>query len=125
LLRFFVADDRPAVREVIRAYLEGMDLSCRVIGEAADGEAAYGQILALKPDVAILDIEMPRMSGLDVAAQLRAVGNGTPVIFCSGDLIGERQALPSGVIGCLRKPVTLEALRSVLPGAASIDPTAV
>ena len=68
-VRVILADDHEVVRHGIRQFLiaSGID----VIGEAADGLKALDLIKMLQPDVAVLDIQMPHMSGIEVARQVR------------------------------------------------------
>ena len=73
-VRILIADDHDVVREGVRAILQKR-ADWEIIGEAANGQDAVTQIETLKPDVVILDITMPKMSGLDVA---RKVVHNTP-----------------------------------------------
>ena len=65
-IRILIADDHPIVRKGVRQSLEE-DANLTVIAEAGDGETALALIQELKPDIAILDIEMPKLDGLVVA----------------------------------------------------------
>jgi DNA-binding NarL/FixJ family response regulator len=105
-----LADDHPIVRQGLRALLEGED-GCQVVGEAADGLTAIALIAQRKPDVAILDLQMPDLNGLEVARRVREKAPTTRMIILSmhGD-----------------EPFVLEALRYgvsgyVLKGAATSD----
>jgi DNA-binding NarL/FixJ family response regulator len=55
--------------------------TCAVVGEAHDGEAAIAAAAALRPDVIVLDISMPEMSGLEVATRLRLAGSTAEIVF--------------------------------------------
>jgi two-component system LytT family response regulator len=68
-LRVLVVDDEPLVREGIRALLE-REAELRVLGEARNGEEAVERIRALRPDLVLLDVQMPGMDGLAVVAAL-------------------------------------------------------
>lgn len=68
-LRVLVVDDEPLVREGIRAFLE-REPDVRVLGEARNGEEAVEQIRELRPDLVLLDVQMPGMDGLSVVAAL-------------------------------------------------------
>lgn len=70
VIRVVLADDHAVVRKGIRDFLQE-DGDIEVVGEAGDGEKARELIAALTPDVAVLDIRMPRLSGLDVARWIR------------------------------------------------------
>jgi two-component system, OmpR family, response regulator len=77
--RILIVDDDPHIRQVLSFALgkAGMQTA-----EAADGESALGAIAAQRPDLVVLDINMPRMSGLDVCRKLRA-SDDLPILFLS------------------------------------------
>jgi DNA-binding NarL/FixJ family response regulator len=70
-IRTLVADDHRIVRESLVALLEASG-TCQVVGQAADGIEAVELALQLRPEVAILDISMPRLNGIEVVRRLRA-----------------------------------------------------
>ena len=76
LIRILIADDHPIFRDSLRALLE-LERGFQVVGEAPDGESTIHQVRRLQPDVLLLDIAMPRMSGLDVLRELS--GQSLPV----------------------------------------------
>jgi DNA-binding NarL/FixJ family response regulator len=78
--RVVTADDHPAVRNGLKQAIEA-DPAMRVIGESNNGESAFRQIAALRPDVAVLDFEMPRLSGFGVARKLMDDAIDVPVII--------------------------------------------
>lgn len=105
-----LADDHPIVRRGLRVLLETED-SCRVVGEAGDGLTALDLIERLEPDVAILDVQMPDLGGLEVARRVRERAPRTSVVMLSMHA---------------DEPFVLEALRHgavayVLKGAAATD----
>ncbi len=73
-----LVDDNQAMLARAEAVLEA---ACAVVGEAHDGEAAIAAAAALRPDVIVLDISMPEMSGLEVAARLRLAGSTAEIVF--------------------------------------------
>lgn len=119
MIRLFLADDVPAVREVMRLALQGRGGRYLVAGEAADGRSALDRIAATGPDVIILDVEMPRMTGLEVVHALLARGDCTPVILCSGSEAELPEQLPETVVARLRKPFRLEQLAEAVERAAT------
>lgn len=119
MIRLFLADDVAAVREVMRLGLQERGGRFLVVGEAADGSSALERIAATGPDVIILDVEMPRLTGLDVVRTLRGQGDCTPVILCSGSEAELPEQLPDTVVGRLRKPFRLEQLVEAVEQAAS------
>ncbi|KAA6214816.1 DNA-binding response regulator [Streptomyces albofaciens JCM 4342] len=74
-IRVLIADDQEMVRRGLRRILESRP-DIEVVGEAADGVAALEAARALRPDVALVDIRMPRMDGLEVTRRLAGAGSG-------------------------------------------------
>jgi DNA-binding NarL/FixJ family response regulator len=74
-----VVDDHPAVRRGLRSRFE-LEGDLQVLGEAADGVEALHKLDQVDPDVVILDVEMPLLDGLAVAARLRAEGRRTRAV---------------------------------------------
>ena len=72
MYRVLIADDESIIREGIKCLFDWESLGYTIAGEAANGETAYQQILALQPDIVLLDIRMPGMSGLDVIREARS-----------------------------------------------------
>jgi DNA-binding NarL/FixJ family response regulator len=111
-----VADDHPFVRIGIRKILS-KTTDIVVVGEASDGEQALHMVEQLAPDVLLLDVEMPRMNGIQVASQLRK--NESPVRILVLSAYEDRQhilgMLNGGVSGYLTKevPDTQKAVRYV------------
>ncbi len=79
-IKVVIADDHPLMRDGLRRAIEAT-ANLKVVAEAGDGQMALDRILSLKPDVAVLDIDMPIMSGFDVARALREKGIPTAIIF--------------------------------------------
>ncbi len=71
MIRILLADDHTVLRESLAVVLRGSG-DCVVVGEAADGITAIEQALALRPDVAVVDISMPRLSGIEVVRRITA-----------------------------------------------------
>jgi len=110
-IRVIVADDHHLVRQGIRALLEKAD-DIEVVAEAADGQEAVGLVERLAPDVLLMDIAMPRLSGIQAVGRVRALGVGTQVVILSmySDEALVRQALRSGAQGYLLKRSVSEEL---------------
>ena len=110
--RILLADDESGVRSLVTRFLESTGY---VVEEAVDGAAALEAIMARPPDVAILDVYMPKMSGLDVLLKMREECIGTPVIVVSGfpedELVDA--VVQHGAI-FLSKPVSLQELRRLV-----------
>ncbi len=106
-----VADDAPFIREIILNFLS-VGTSFEVVAEAENGQEAVEKCMELKPDLVILDIVMPVMSGLDAIIKLRELEFTSPVLACSTNHTEYvvSQALSSGFNDFLQKPFQREAL---------------
>jgi DNA-binding NarL/FixJ family response regulator len=115
-----VADDHPFVRIGIKKILS-KTADIVVIGEASDGEQALELVKQLAPDVLLLDVEMPRMNGIQVASQLRK--NESPVRILVLSAYEDRQhilgMLNGGVSGYLTKEEVPDTLVKAVRGVAS------
>lgn len=69
-LKVLIADDHPIFRRGLREVVEA-DAGLSVVGEAANGVAAVREIEALRPDVAVLDIDMPQLNGFEAAREIK------------------------------------------------------
>ena len=76
--RVLIADDLEPVLEAVVALLQD---SFNVVGMASDGRTALAAILKLEPDLVVLDISMPGMTGIEVARELKCRGNKTKIVF--------------------------------------------
>ncbi|RKS73522.1 LuxR family two component transcriptional regulator [Actinomadura pelletieri DSM 43383] len=127
MIRALLADDETMIRAGVRAILAA-DPGIDVVAEAADGHEAIELTLRHRPQVALLDIRMPRLDGLAAAAELRRVAPATAVIMLT--TFGEDEyiarALAGGASGFLLKsgdPHELIAgVRAVADGAAYLSP---
>jgi DNA-binding NarL/FixJ family response regulator len=79
--RILLADDHEIVREGIRTLIARARPEWEICGEARDGEEALEAVRNLKPDVVILDITMPKMSGLEVAPRIAKLGLGCRILM--------------------------------------------
>ncbi|WP_292997896.1 response regulator transcription factor [Nevskia sp.] len=126
-LRVLLAEDQAMVRGALSALLN-LEPDIDVVGACADGEAAWLALQQLKPDLLVSDIEMPKLSGLELAARIAERGLKTRVVivttFARAGYL--RRALDAGVVGYLLKDAPAEqlaeALRKVSRGARVIDP---
>jgi two-component system chemotaxis response regulator CheB len=80
--RILIADDSAVMRSLLRSVITS-DAGLEVVGTASDGESALSAIEILRPDLILLDVEMPVMDGLVTLRKLRARGHKMPVIMCS------------------------------------------
>ncbi len=79
-IHILIADDHPIVRQGLRQVIEASP-GLRVVGEAEDGQSALARIRTCKPEVVVLDIDMPGMDGFEVARAMRAQGLIDPIII--------------------------------------------
>lgn len=80
MLKIYLAEDQVMIAQALKTLLELED-DLKVIGTATDGKQALKDIIALKPDIALLDIEMPSLTGLEVATQLKLLAIPVKVII--------------------------------------------
>jgi len=103
-LRILIADDHSVVRAGLRALLESRN-GWEVIGEAADGRDAVEKATKLKPDVAVLDIGMPLLNGVDATRRIRTASPMTEILILtmheSDDLV--QQVVQAGARGYILK----------------------
>jgi two-component system nitrate/nitrite response regulator NarL len=123
MIRVLIADDHAVVREGIRHVLapaEGFD----VIGEATDGARAVELARELQPDVVVLDLTMPVLSGLDAAERIRGVSPDSRILVLSIHEHGEYAARSrrAGALGYLRKDSSPAELRSAIRAIAEGKP---
>lgn len=127
-IRVLVVDDHPIVRHGLMALLRyepGFDIA----GDAADGDAAVQAVLTVNPDVVLLDLRLPRLSGVEVMVQARAKGSKARFLvlttYDSDDDI--QRALAAGAKGYLLKDVSpaelVQAIREVMRGNAALEPS--
>lgn len=96
--KVLVVDDSFVMRTVIKNLIAA-DPELEVVGEAANGEEALAQAKVLKPDVVLLDIEMPVMSGLDCMKRLRLISRAKVVIVSSVAQLGSPESLTARSLG--------------------------
>ncbi|NUP01631.1 MAG: response regulator transcription factor [Nonomuraea sp.] len=117
-VRLIIVDDHPVVRDGLRGIFDSDDFE--VVGEAADGPEALAVALRTGPDVVLLDLRMPGMSGAEVIRRLREQCPGTHVLVLTtfGDDADVVPAIEQGATGYLLKDTPrAELLRAVLAAA--------
>ena len=104
-LRIFLADDDERMRRVIGALL-AFHPGWQVCGEAADGEDALNKIPRVKPDIVLLDAEMPKVNGLEAARQIVRRDSACKVIILVPDVTAQivRDVFHAGALGFVLKP---------------------
>jgi two-component system, NarL family, response regulator NreC len=115
MIRVLIADDHRLVRQCFRALLE-RDAEVRVVGEAGGGQEALELTRTLRPDIALLDIQMPGLSGLQVARQMGAQSPQTKIVIVTmlADEELVAQALRLGARGYIIKHDSFAELGTAL-----------
>ena len=127
-IRVLLVDDQPLLRTGFRLILQG-EPDLEVVGEAGDGEVALTQVQALRPDVVLMDIRMPRMDGVEATRRLNELPDPPKVLVLTTYDLDEHvvESLRAGASGFLLKDVPadelVQAVRVVHAGAAVVAPT--
>lgn len=127
MIRLLLADDENLIRDAL-ATLLGLEDDLEVVGQAASGTEAVAVASKLSPDVAVLDLQMPGLDGIEVAEKLaRVVPGCVCMILTSHGRPGHlKRALETGVRGFLPKttsaPVLAGVIRQVHAGGRYVDP---
>lgn len=127
-IRILIADDHPVVRRGLRQTIEA-DSGLEVVAEASDGETALAQIQELKPAIAVLDVDMPKLDGLGVAREIRKKRLPVEIAFLT--IHGEEDlfhaAMDLGSKAYILKDSALteivKALRTVASGQYYVTPS--
>jgi len=127
-LRVFLADDHAVVREGLKALINAQS-GIKVVVEAADGLTTCEQVPALRPDVVVMDVSMPGLTGAQATERLR---KECPLVKVLALTLHEdkeyiRQLFAAGAVGYVLKRVAIEelihAIRVVATGGVYLDPT--
>jgi len=110
-VRILIADDHTLFREGLRALLEEQP-GFRVVGEASDGRAVLSLVGELKPDILLLDLQMPKLHGMEVLRRIGALGAGLRTILLAAVMEAEqiREALSLGARGVVLKESAITLL---------------
>jgi DNA-binding NarL/FixJ family response regulator len=127
LKRIFIVEDQTILRDLVRRVVEGYP-QVSVVGTSGDGQDAYQQCVALKPDIVILDIMLPYLNGVEVLRRLKSKFPAMRILVfseaCSRNVI--KQSVESGVDGFVEKDVELEelerAIERVIAGESYFGP---
>jgi DNA-binding NarL/FixJ family response regulator len=127
VIRVFIADDQLLIRQGIRTLLE-MDAEIVIAGEAEDGAETIERVAAAEVDVLLLDVRMPKKSGVDVLRELSAINALPPTLVLTtfDDTSVVLDAIRSGARGFLLKDISYEqlmkAIRAIAAGGTVFQP---
>ena len=125
-IRCLVADDHPAILAAVTDFLQEEEID--VVAQARDGREAFAKIETTRPDVAIVDLQMPELSGIELAGRVTEARLPTRVLLYTGH--GDRallsEAVDVGARGYILKeaplPDLLRAITTVAAGGTYVDP---
>ena len=111
-MRAMVIEDSDAMRAILRSVLRDLGFDC--IAEAADGQDGLSRCSAFRPDLVLVDLDLPSMDGLAIVRALRRMDAGIPIVMVSAESARERvvEAIDAGVNGYVVKPFTPATLRA-------------
>ncbi len=116
--RVHISEDSRELRTVIRRWLE-RDARLEVVGEAATGEEALRGVAATRPDVALLDLSMPRSLGLGMIAAVRERSPQTRVLVVTGTALETARQVIDEADGFLLKPAPMPELADLVCSVAA------
>jgi two-component system, LytTR family, response regulator len=118
-LKTLIVDDEPIARKVLSEELESIE-DLEIVGEADDGAAALEQIATHQPDLVLLDLQMPAMSGLEVVRRLKNGAHMPVIIIVTAYDKYALEAFEAGAIDYLLKPVGQERLSEAIERAKRV-----
>jgi len=121
-MKLLIVDDEPPARDRLRRLVEEIG-DCEVVAEAGNGEEALAQCGDLQPDIVLLDVRMPGISGIEVARHIDSLADPPAIIFTTAYDQYAVEAFETEAVGYLLKPVRKEKLAHALRHAGRISPT--
>jgi two-component system response regulator AlgR len=121
-MKLLIVDDEPPARQRLRQLLEEIG-DCEIVAEAGNGEEALALCGETQPDIVLLDIRMPGLSGIEIARHIDTLEDPPAVIFTTAYDQYAVEAFETEAVGYLLKPVRKEKLAHALRHAGRISPT--
>ena len=120
-MKAFLVDDEFLQRKLVKKSVDWQSIGIELCGEAEDGEEALEKIFMLKPDILIMDINIPYVNGIEVSKRVKKVFPETQVIILTayGEFEYAQKALRFGVFDYLLKPIDKNKLKACLDKAAA------
>lgn len=118
--KILICDDEPLARQRLRRLAENLP-EYQICGEASNGATTLAQVSELQPDIVLLDIRMPGIDGMEVAARLSELSDPPAIIFCTAYDNYAIQAFDVQAMAYLLKPVRKDALAEALTRAGRIN----
>jgi DNA-binding LytR/AlgR family response regulator len=119
LLKTLIVDDEPVARKILREELESIE-DVEIVGEADNGNEALNKIAAYRPDLVLLDLQMPGMGGLDVVRRLKHGPSMPVIVIVTAYDKYALQAFDAGAIDYLLKPVGQDRLAEAVERARRV-----
>lgn len=119
MIRTLIVDDEPPARARLRRMVEALP-GCEVSGEAGSGTAALKMIRASMPDLVLLDISMPGLDGMGLAAALQDMDKAPEIVFCTAWPDQALEAFNRDAVDYLVKPVREERLQAAISKVARV-----
>ena len=116
LIKILLVEDQTLMRQGLKTILD-LEPGLRVIGEASDGESGVRLALELRPDVILMDVQMPKLDGLQTTAQIRTQNIEQPIIIAmTANALQERriECEEAGMDDYISKPIQMELFINML-----------
>ncbi len=117
MIRAVICDDETAAQKIISYFIESEGLPIQIVGTASDGDSSFRLIQKEKPDIAFLDIQMPKLNGFEVMEKLKDCPTKIIVVTVFDTFSYAQKALRMGVSDIIAKPIDLDQLRQAITRA--------
>ena len=115
MYNILVADDEDIIREGIKYLFDYESLGFTIAGEAATGTDAYNNIMNMNPDVVLMDIRMPGMTGLEVISEVKKQGYNGKKNYLTGNVLSDEWYTPTNVVNFIKNNIDLGDKKIICP----------